>query len=87
MMNMNGLYNIFTTVPGKQKSFKTRKRRLSPKTLELIRQRGVAQAVGNQELTSELAKFCREVTKEDHEKRGAEVLAEAAEAGQSIRQS
>ncbi|KAK6755411.1 hypothetical protein RB195_014026 [Necator americanus] len=35
----------------KAKSFKTIKRRLSPKTLELIRQRGAARAACNQELT------------------------------------
>ncbi|KAK6750404.1 hypothetical protein RB195_002402 [Necator americanus] len=46
-------------------SFKTTKRRLSFKTLELIRQRGAAGAAGNQERTSELARICREVIKED----------------------
>ncbi|ETN73187.1 endonuclease/exonuclease/phosphatase family protein [Necator americanus] len=69
----------------KTESFKTTKRRLSLKTLELIRQRGAARAAGNQELTSELARLCREAIKEDLEERRAEVLAEAAEAGQSIR--
>ncbi|KAK6739367.1 hypothetical protein RB195_021037 [Necator americanus] len=49
----------------KAESFKTTKRRLSLETLELIRQRGTAQAAGNQELTSELARLCREVIKED----------------------
>ncbi|KAK6751078.1 hypothetical protein RB195_002821 [Necator americanus] len=66
----------------KAESFKTTKRRLSLQTLELIRQRGAARAAGNQELTSELARLCREAIKED---RRAEVLAEAAEAGKSIR--
>ncbi|KAK6748145.1 hypothetical protein RB195_001021 [Necator americanus] len=69
----------------KAESFKTTKRRLSPETLELIRQRGAARAAGNQELTSELARLCREAIKEDLKERRAEVLAEAAEAGKSIR--
>ncbi|KAK6730157.1 hypothetical protein RB195_006926 [Necator americanus] len=37
----------------KAKSFKTTKRRLSPETLELVRQRGAAQAADNHELTFE----------------------------------
>ncbi|KIH46942.1 hypothetical protein ANCDUO_23002 [Ancylostoma duodenale] len=61
------------------------KRRLSYETLELIRQRGVARAAGNYELTSELAKRCRGAIKEDLKERRAAVLAEAAEAGKSIR--
>ncbi|KAK6763141.1 hypothetical protein RB195_023754 [Necator americanus] len=69
----------------KAESFKTTKRRLSLETLKLIRQRGAARAAGNQELTSELAKLCREAIKEDLKERRAEVLAEAAEAGKSIR--
>ncbi|ETN81234.1 endonuclease/exonuclease/phosphatase family protein [Necator americanus] len=44
----------------KAESFKTTKRRLSFETLELIRQRGAARAAGNQDLTSELARLCRE---------------------------
>ncbi|KAK6757196.1 hypothetical protein RB195_015178 [Necator americanus] len=69
----------------KAESFKTTRRRLSLETLELIRQRGAARAAGNQELTSELARLCREAIKEDLKERRAEVLAEAAEAGKSIR--
>ncbi|KAK6757553.1 hypothetical protein RB195_015393 [Necator americanus] len=69
----------------KVESFKTTKRRLSLQTLELIRQRGAARAAGNQELTSELARLCREAMKEDLKERRAEVLAEASEAGKSIR--
>ncbi|KAK6745869.1 hypothetical protein RB195_012155 [Necator americanus] len=69
----------------KAESFKTTRRRLSLETLELIRQRGAARAAGNQELTSELARLCREAIKEDLKGRRAEVLAEAAEAGKSIR--
>ncbi|KAK6750145.1 hypothetical protein RB195_002253 [Necator americanus] len=61
----------------KAKSFKTTKRRLSPKTLELIR--GATRAAGKQELTSELARLCRETIKEDLKGRRAEVLAEDAE--------
>ncbi|ETN72349.1 endonuclease/exonuclease/phosphatase family protein, partial [Necator americanus] len=63
----------------KAESFKTTKRRLSLQTLELIRQRGAARAAGNQELTSELARLCREAIKEDLKERRAEVLAEVAE--------
>ncbi|KAK6725496.1 hypothetical protein RB195_004057 [Necator americanus] len=69
----------------KAESFKTTKRRLSLEALELIRQRGAARAAGNQELTSELARLCRKAIKEDFKERRAEVLAEAAEAGKSIR--
>ncbi|KAK6764697.1 hypothetical protein RB195_024864 [Necator americanus] len=69
----------------KAESFKTTKGRLSPETLELIRQRGAARAAGNQELTSELARLCREAIKEALKERRAEMLAEAAEAGKSIR--
>ncbi|KAK6761537.1 hypothetical protein RB195_022561 [Necator americanus] len=68
----------------KAKSLKTTKRCRSPKTLELIRQRGHARAAGNQELTSGVAKLCREAIKEDVKERRAKVLAEAAEAGRSI---
>ncbi|ETN73424.1 hypothetical protein NECAME_18344, partial [Necator americanus] len=69
----------------KAESFKTAKRRLSLEALELLPQRGAARAAGNQELTSELARLCREAIKEDLEEGRAEVLAEAAEAGKSIR--
>ncbi|KAK6745062.1 hypothetical protein RB195_011647 [Necator americanus] len=69
----------------KAESSETTKRRLSLEILELIRQRGAARAAGNQELTSELARLCREAIKEDLKERRAEVLAEAAEAGRSIR--
>ncbi|KAK6728733.1 hypothetical protein RB195_006027 [Necator americanus] len=55
------------------------------KTLEPISQRGAARAAGNQELTSELARLCRKAIKEDLKERRAEVLAEAGEAGKSIR--
>ncbi|KIH47234.1 hypothetical protein ANCDUO_22709, partial [Ancylostoma duodenale] len=48
-------------------------------------QRGVARAAGNYQLTSELAKRCREAIKEDLKERRAAVLAEAAEAEKSIR--
>ncbi|ETN73679.1 hypothetical protein NECAME_00767 [Necator americanus] len=68
----------------KGESFKTTKRRLYLGTLELIRQRGAARAAGNQELTSELARLCREAIKVDLKERKAEVLAEAAEARKSL---
>ncbi|ETN69168.1 hypothetical protein NECAME_15478 [Necator americanus] len=57
----------------KTESFKTTKRRLSLETLELIRQRGAARVAGNQELTSVLARLCREAIKEDLKERRAEV--------------
>ncbi|KAK6748323.1 hypothetical protein RB195_001131 [Necator americanus] len=66
-------------------SSKTTKRRLSLETLELIRQRGTARAAENQEFTSVLARLCREAIKEDLKERRAEMLAEAVEAGKSIR--
>ncbi|KAK6748714.1 hypothetical protein RB195_001370 [Necator americanus] len=81
---MTGLLNTFTTARRSEfLSFKTTKRRLPLETLELIRQRGAARAAGNQELTSEFARLCREAIKEDLKERRAEVLAEAAEAGKA----
>uniref|UniRef100_A0A0K0DI18 UPF0020 domain-containing protein n=1 Tax=Angiostrongylus cantonensis TaxID=6313 RepID=A0A0K0DI18_ANGCA len=56
-------------------------------TLQLIRQRGIARAAGNRELTSELAKQCRQAIKEDLEERAAAVMVDAAEAGKSIRKA
>ncbi|KAK6751102.1 hypothetical protein RB195_002835 [Necator americanus] len=67
----------------KAESFKTTKRRLSLETLELIRQGGAARAAGIQELTSELARLCREAIKENLKEIRAEVLAEVAEARKS----
>ncbi|EPB72392.1 hypothetical protein ANCCEY_08515 [Ancylostoma ceylanicum] len=69
----------------KAEGSRTTKRRLSHETVELIRQRGAARAAGNFQLTSELARRCREAIKEDLKERRAAVLAEAAEAGRSIR--
>ncbi|KAK6737296.1 hypothetical protein RB195_019782 [Necator americanus] len=69
----------------KSQDYHQHQRRLSLETLEPIRQRGAARAAGNQELTSELARLCREAIKEDLKERRAEVLAEAAKAGKSIR--
>ncbi|KAK6767037.1 hypothetical protein RB195_026538 [Necator americanus] len=83
MRNMTGSLNTLTTAR-RRLSFKSTKRRLSLETLELIRQRGAARAAGNQEFTSELARFCREAIKEDLKERRAEVLAEAAEAGKAF---
>ncbi|KAK6730827.1 hypothetical protein RB195_007348 [Necator americanus] len=68
----------------KAESFKTMKKRLSLETLELIRQRA-SRSAGNQELTPVLTRLCRETIKEDLKEKRAEVLAEAAEAGKSIR--
>ncbi|KIH53285.1 hypothetical protein ANCDUO_16590, partial [Ancylostoma duodenale] len=68
----------------KAEGSRTTKRRLSHGTLELIRQRGAAKAAGNYQLSSKLAKRCRETIKDLKERRAA-VLAEAAEAGKSIR--
>uniref|UniRef100_A0A0K0DDY3 Phage protein n=1 Tax=Angiostrongylus cantonensis TaxID=6313 RepID=A0A0K0DDY3_ANGCA len=68
----------------KAKSSKVTKRRLSAETLKLIRQRGIARAAGNRELTSELAKQCRQAIKEDLKERRAAVMVEPAEAGKSI---
>nr|CDJ89008.1 RNA-directed DNA polymerase (reverse transcriptase) domain containing protein [Haemonchus contortus] len=68
----------------KAESLQVAKRRLSSKTLELIRQRGIARATGNYQQTSELAKLWREAIKEDLKERRAAVMEEAAEAGKSI---
>ncbi|KAK6763621.1 hypothetical protein RB195_024078 [Necator americanus] len=56
----------------KAENSKTTTRRLP--TLELIRQRGAAQAAGNQESTPELARLCRKAIKEDLKERKTEVL-------------
>nr|CDJ83406.1 Craniofacial development protein 2 [Haemonchus contortus] len=71
----------------KAESLQEAKRRLSSKTLELIRQRGIARATGNYQQTSGLAKLCREAIKEDLKERRAAVMDEAAEAGRSIRKA
>uniref|UniRef100_A0A0N4WA19 BHLH domain-containing protein n=1 Tax=Haemonchus placei TaxID=6290 RepID=A0A0N4WA19_HAEPC len=68
-------------------STKDVKKRLSSKTFELIRQRGNARDAGDNQLTSELAKLCREAIKEDLKERRTAVLTKAAEAGKSIRQA
>uniref|UniRef100_A0A0K0CZ71 Transposase n=1 Tax=Angiostrongylus cantonensis TaxID=6313 RepID=A0A0K0CZ71_ANGCA len=71
----------------KAESSKVTKRRLSPETLELTHQRGIARAAGNRELTSELAKQCRQTIKEDLKEKRAAVMVEAAEAVKSIRKA
>uniref|UniRef100_W6NCZ7 Reverse transcriptase n=1 Tax=Haemonchus contortus TaxID=6289 RepID=W6NCZ7_HAECO len=71
----------------KAESPQVAKRRLSSKTLELIRQRGTARATGNHLQTSELAKLCREAIKEDLKERRAAVMDEAIEAAKSIRKA
>ncbi|KAJ1351727.1 hypothetical protein KIN20_007852 [Parelaphostrongylus tenuis] len=58
-----------------------------PLSMKMIRQRGIARAAGDRNLTSELAKRCREAIKEDLKERRAAVMAEAAEAGKSIRKA
>ncbi|EYC14418.1 hypothetical protein Y032_0040g190 [Ancylostoma ceylanicum] len=63
----------------------TTKRQWSHETLELIRQRLAARAAGNYQLTSELAKRCREAIKEYLKERRAAVLAETTEARRRIR--
>uniref|UniRef100_A0A7I5EE19 Reverse transcriptase n=1 Tax=Haemonchus contortus TaxID=6289 RepID=A0A7I5EE19_HAECO len=68
-------------------SLQVARSRLPSKTLELIRQRGIARATGNHQHTSELAKLCREAIKEDLKERRAAVMDEAAEAGKSIRKA
>ncbi|KAE9415670.1 hypothetical protein Angca_000463, partial [Angiostrongylus cantonensis] len=71
----------------KAESSKVTKRRLSPEIVELIRQRGIALVAGNCDLTSKLAKQCRQAMEEILEKRRAAGMAEAAEAGKSIRRA
>ncbi|KIH43700.1 hypothetical protein ANCDUO_26289, partial [Ancylostoma duodenale] len=55
----------------KTEGSKTTKRSLSYETLELIRQHGAARAADNYQLTSEIAKRCREAIKEDLKERRA----------------
>uniref|UniRef100_A0A7I4Z291 Reverse transcriptase domain-containing protein n=1 Tax=Haemonchus contortus TaxID=6289 RepID=A0A7I4Z291_HAECO len=71
----------------KAESLQEIKRRLSSKTLELIRQRGIARATGHRQQTSELAKLCREAIEEDLKERRAAVKGKAVEAGKSIRRT
>uniref|UniRef100_A0A0K0DAY1 Reverse transcriptase domain-containing protein n=1 Tax=Angiostrongylus cantonensis TaxID=6313 RepID=A0A0K0DAY1_ANGCA len=71
----------------KAESTEVTKRRMSPETLELIRQREIVRAAGNRELTSELAKQCRQAIREDPKERRAAVMIEAAEAGKCTRKS
>ncbi|KAK6756294.1 hypothetical protein RB195_014601 [Necator americanus] len=59
--------------------FKTTERRLSFETPELMRKHGAVRATGSQEITSELARLCREAIEEDLKERRADVLAEDAE--------
>ncbi|KIH55843.1 hypothetical protein ANCDUO_13989, partial [Ancylostoma duodenale] len=80
-----GLFSISVTAQRKPRVQEPPRGVLSYETLELIRQHGAARAAGNYQLTSELAKRCREAIKEDLKERLAAVLGEAAEAGKSIR--
>uniref|UniRef100_A0A0K0CVF4 RHH_1 domain-containing protein n=1 Tax=Angiostrongylus cantonensis TaxID=6313 RepID=A0A0K0CVF4_ANGCA len=70
----------------KAESSKVTMRRLPPETLELIRQRGIARAASNRELTFELAKQCSQAIKEDLKERRAAVI-EVAETGKTIRKA
>uniref|UniRef100_W6NFM3 Uncharacterized protein n=1 Tax=Haemonchus contortus TaxID=6289 RepID=W6NFM3_HAECO len=85
MKNTTGSSNIFTIAPEELRV--SAKERLSSKTLELIRQRGIARATGNHQQTSERAKLCREAIKEDLKERRAAVMDEAAEAGKNLRKA
>ncbi|VDM62945.1 unnamed protein product [Angiostrongylus costaricensis] len=69
----------------KAESSKVTKRQLSPETLELIRLRGIARAADNRELTSKLAKQCRQAIKEDFKEARAAVMVYAGKDGKSIR--
>ncbi|XGW33871.1 hypothetical protein V3C99_017948 [Haemonchus contortus] len=71
----------------KAESLQVPKRLLSSETLELIRQRGMARATGNNQLTSKLKKPCREAIKEDLRERRGAFMDDAAEAGKSIRKA
>ncbi|VDO38933.1 unnamed protein product [Haemonchus placei] len=68
-------------------SLQASKRRLSSKTVELIRQQGIARVAGNHQQLSEYAKLCREAIKEDLKDKRAAVMGEAADAGKSIRKA
>ncbi|VDM57456.1 unnamed protein product [Angiostrongylus costaricensis] len=70
----------------KDQSSKITKRRPSPETLEVLRKRGIARAAEYRELTSDLAKQCRQAIK-DLRERIAVVMAEAAVGGKSIRKA
>ncbi|VDM58514.1 unnamed protein product [Angiostrongylus costaricensis] len=70
----------------KAESSKVTKRCLSPETFELIRQRGIARAAGNRELTFELEEQDRrQAIKEDLKETKVAAMVEAAEAAKSIR--
>uniref|UniRef100_A0A7I4YDU4 Reverse transcriptase domain-containing protein n=1 Tax=Haemonchus contortus TaxID=6289 RepID=A0A7I4YDU4_HAECO len=79
MKNTIGSSNSSTSAR-KAETLQVAKRRLTSKTLELIRQRGIARVTGNHQQTSELAKLCREAIKEDLKERRAAVMDEASEA-------
>ncbi|XGW09812.1 hypothetical protein V3C99_011795 [Haemonchus contortus] len=71
----------------KADSLQDAERRLFLKTLELIRQRGMALAAGKNQLTSEHAKLCREAREEGLKEGRAAVMEEAAEARKKIRKA
>ncbi|VDM64394.1 unnamed protein product [Angiostrongylus costaricensis] len=71
----------------KAETSKVTKKRLSLENFELIRQRGIGQDAGSRELTSEVAKHCRQAIKEDLKERKVPALVEATQAGKSIRKA
>uniref|UniRef100_A0A0K0CXM0 Uncharacterized protein n=1 Tax=Angiostrongylus cantonensis TaxID=6313 RepID=A0A0K0CXM0_ANGCA len=71
----------------KAESSKVTQKRLFPETQELIRQCRIARGADKSELTSELAKQCRKVIKEDLKERRAAVMVEATEVGINIRKA
>uniref|UniRef100_A0A0K0DB55 KfrA_N domain-containing protein n=1 Tax=Angiostrongylus cantonensis TaxID=6313 RepID=A0A0K0DB55_ANGCA len=68
----------------KADSSEVTKGRLSPETLEPIRQRGIARAAGNPKLTSEFAKQCRQAIKEVLKVRRAAGMVGAPVAGKAF---
>ncbi|XGW32217.1 hypothetical protein V3C99_010419 [Haemonchus contortus] len=68
----------------KAESLQVAKRPLSSKTLELIRQRGIARATGNHQQTSELAKLCREAIRKDLKERKAAIMDEPSRPERAI---
>uniref|UniRef100_A0A0K0D5V3 Nucleolar protein 16 n=1 Tax=Angiostrongylus cantonensis TaxID=6313 RepID=A0A0K0D5V3_ANGCA len=61
------LVQYFHLSAAKSESSEITKRHLFPKTLNMIRYDEIARATGNRELTSELAKQCRQAIKQDLE--------------------
>ncbi|XGW33661.1 hypothetical protein V3C99_017797, partial [Haemonchus contortus] len=83
----NGLVEHLHDCARKADSLQVSERRLSSKTLGLIRRRGIARATFNHQQTPELAKLYREATKKDLKERRAALMDEAAEAVKSIQKT